>query len=683
MSYIRSSKAIQLGLTIHPNDQLALLADQQTRMASQGEVDFIVCLGNILLRVRALVMKNLQAECFGGTTFHADNNVEARIRSGTVSIHGRFTVSQSNPMLDMPVFSPHQESQTCIQESHRNLDNKLHSMTRPYANSCQLTAISLPTEQLVFPSDFLNIPVPANLSNVNYLSITPSFPTAYSSSHWQPQICEVLNGMAMFKNTSNVPLHAKQYSHFRPNSVVVTDISSLSTSSSPLSLCSTTQHDLSNRPIQQSPTIDPKDLCSPILVNKSIMSTDQLHLLNSVNAKHCKVFDNDLSEGYNHQAGKFFADFIFVNKPPLTRVFVPQFKKRCSDLLQAKCDELERQGVLVDPKVHNISVVHVSPSWIQQKGRAKHKQLQDCTLDELRFITAFNTLNEFIRPKPSTSCSANTIFKFLARWKYHIYADLNNSYFQLHVKKSLWGYLGIMTPHKGIRVMTRTGQGLLGSDVELEQLICRVLGDHMSEGYCAALRDDIIIGGNSIDEALTNYSLVLEKLHSNNLKLNPSKVRVFPADTEIYGYRIKNGSVLPSDHAVKTLGKAKLEDLITNKQINSWKGLYKTLIGHLPALSNVMAPFDAATSGKGQHEKFVWTPALTSAFNAAMRHLDKINATFLPKPSEQLILLPDAMSVSPCIGWVLYVQRDGKTLPVSYCTAKLKDYMQKWYPCEK
>ena len=36
-----------------------------------------------------------------------------------------------------------------------------------------------------------------------------------------------------------------------------------------------------------------------------------------------------------------------------------------------------------------------------------------------------------------------------------------------------------------------------------------------------------------------------------------------------------------------------------------------------------------------------------------------------------------------CVGWVLYVIRDGKTLPVMYCTAKLKDYMIKWYPCEK
>ena len=109
---------------------------------------------------------------------------------------------------------------------------------------------------------------------------------------------------------------------------------------------------------------------------------------------------------------------------------------------------------------------------------------------------------------------------------------------------------------------------------------------------------------------------------------------------------------------------------MTVKQVNSWEGLYKTLSGHLPALAGVMSPFDAATGGKKSSEKFSWTPALTAAFNTAMSHLSKINATYLPKPSEQLLLLPDAMSTSPCIGWVLYVIRDSRTLPVMYCTAK-------------
>ena len=91
--------------------------------------------------------------------------------------------------------------------------------------------------------------------------------------------------------------------------------------------------------------------------------------------------------------------------------------------------------------------------------------------------------------------------------------------------------MGIMTPHKRVRVMTRTGQGLLGSDVELIELLCRVLGEAIAAGFCIALRDDGIIGGNTLDEAINNYEFVLSLLSKNNLKLSRNKVRLFPSDT--------------------------------------------------------------------------------------------------------------------------------------------------------
>ena len=53
VSYIRLSEVHRLAIKVSPNDQLALLADMKTRMASLGEVDYTVSLGNILLRIRA------------------------------------------------------------------------------------------------------------------------------------------------------------------------------------------------------------------------------------------------------------------------------------------------------------------------------------------------------------------------------------------------------------------------------------------------------------------------------------------------------------------------------------------------------------------------------------------------------------------------------------------------------
>ena len=106
VSYLRFDKAKELNLTILPNNQLALLADQMTRMASLGEVDLIVTLGQVQMRLHTLVMKHLQADCFGGTTFHADNCIITNIKEGTILIHGMFHVSQANPFPLMPLNPP-------------------------------------------------------------------------------------------------------------------------------------------------------------------------------------------------------------------------------------------------------------------------------------------------------------------------------------------------------------------------------------------------------------------------------------------------------------------------------------------------------------------------------------------------------------------------------------------------
>ena len=179
--------------------------------------------------------------------------------------------------------------------------------------------------------------------------------------------------------------------------------------------------------------------------------------------------------------------------------------------------------------------------------------------------------------------------------------------------------------------MAIAGHGLLNSDYELEQLLFKVLGDEISDGICMAARDDVTVGGNSIDEAISNWERVLSKLSSCNLKITPHKVRIFLPDTEVYGYRIKNGEVLPSQHIVTDLGNTKISDLTTVKKVNSWKGLYKTLIGHLPHLSHFMSPFDSATVAKESRSKFEWTRQLTVAFKSAIEQLDQINLSSSPR----------------------------------------------------
>merc|ERR1711989_238698 len=73
--------------------------------------------------------------------------------------------------------------------------------------------------------------------------------------------------------------------------------------------------------------------------------------------------------------------------------------------------------------------------------------------------------------------------------------DLYNAFFQNHISKDDQQWLGIMTPFSGLRVLTRSGQGLLGQSEELDKLMAKVLGKDIKEGRATKIQVDIIIGG--------------------------------------------------------------------------------------------------------------------------------------------------------------------------------------------
>ena len=170
---------------------------------------------------------------------------------------------------------------------------------------------------------------------------------------------------------------------------------------------------------------DPMESLKDIKMNKDILSIHQLKTLADIHHRNISVFNDDLSFGYEGYESSL--NFKVEQQAPPFRLWVPQYNKKCQDLLQNKCDQLEMQGVLADPIKNNITVRNVSPCFIQQKARAKHKKLEDCAMEELRFITDFNVLNNSIRSIPSKSNTYDDIVKFLARHKYFIFADLLNS----------------------------------------------------------------------------------------------------------------------------------------------------------------------------------------------------------------------------------------------------------------
>ena len=425
---------------------------------------------------------------------------------------------------------------------------------------------------------------------------------------------------------------------------------------------------------------------SKIKIEKSALTDKQIDSLNKIHTEYKNVFDGNLT-GYNGYYGKHLVSLQWADetRPKTNRIHPPTWSSSKDIMLQKKIDQLTEMGVLADPYQHNVQVKCVHPCFLQKKARAAGKSFEDCQLDELRFLTAPNAVNDKCRQVQTKVPDQNEIFKFLGNNKYVIFADLFESFFQNHLDKEAWGYVAINSPFKGLRVYTRSTQGLLNQDEELGQLLSKVLGDNIMKGHCMKIADDLIVGGQTVEEALNNWNSVLHKLSLANLKLSPGKVRCFPKETIIYGWSIQNGKMTPDPHRKLALSKTKCADIKTVTDLRSWIGIYKTFLIAMPGIAEIMDPFDKLIAGVKDGKACIqWTPDLTQKFNEATEKIKTSNQFLtLPRKEEQLILMPDATVREPAVGFTLNVIRDNSLLPVIFYSFKLNDGQNNWWPCER
>ena len=78
--------------------------------------------------------------------------------------------------------------------------------------------------------------------------------------------------------------------------------------------------------------------------------------------------------------------------------------------------------------------------------------------------------------------------------------------------------------------------GMPGSEIALEEMMCRVLGDFIEEGFVAKLADDLYCGADSPEALLHNWQRVLQALDRCNLRLSPTKTVICPKTTSILGW---------------------------------------------------------------------------------------------------------------------------------------------------
>ena len=157
-------------------------------MTSLGEIDITLTRGPISVRLKALVMDKLQADCFGGTTFHFENDVQPKIKTRTIKLHNKYTLPQTNEQL--PLVQP---SASAIQ-SQATATTKVKPPSHTFLNLNRSVTV-LPDGNISIP--YKDKALPSSCS----VAVQP-----INNLNWPPQICEVVDNSVVYANCSKQPL---------------------------------------------------------------------------------------------------------------------------------------------------------------------------------------------------------------------------------------------------------------------------------------------------------------------------------------------------------------------------------------------------------------------------------------------------------------------------------------------
>ena len=356
-------------------------------------------------------------------------------------------------------------------------------------------------------------------------------------------------------------------------------------------------------------------------------------------------------------------------QPPQRKGRVPYYSRNQFVELQAQFDELEQAQVFRRPENLDITVEYLNPSFFVKKPPGGH-----------RLVTAFADVARYSKPQPSVMPDVDTTLRTIAPWRYMIKTDLTRAFYQIPLSKSSLKYCGVATPFRGVRVYTRSAMGMPGSETALEEMMCRVLGDFIEEGFVAKLADDLYCGGDSPEALLNNWRRVLQALDRCNLRLSPTKTVICPKTTSVLGWIWSQGRLLANPHRIAVL--ASCPPPSTVKGLRSFIGAYKVLSRVLPNCSNVIAPLECALTGLQSSDRLLWDENLTFRFKSAQDFLSNHKAIVLPRPSDTLWIVTDGSVTRRGLGATLYVSRTNQLHLAGFFSAKLRKHQVTWLPCE-
>ena len=188
---------------------------------------------------------------------------------------------------------------------------------------------------------------------------------------------------------------------------------------------------------------------------------------------------------------------------------------------------------------------------------------------------------------------------------------------------------------------------------------------------CLVYLDDIISFGGTFGAALSNLTLIFERLRSYGLQLKSSKCHLFRASVPFLGHIVGRRGLECDPKKIEDVKSWPVPDCLKSvRQFLGFVGYYRRFI---PKFADIATPLVYLT---GKDVPFVWDTSWSAAFQELRASL--IDAPILAFPTEtgQYILDTDASNFG--LGGILSQMQNDQERVVAYCSRGLRPSQRRY-----
>ena len=253
----------------------------------------------------------------------------------------------------------------------------------------------------------------------------------------------------------------------------------------------------------------------------------------------------------------------------------------------------------------------------------------------LRFCVDYRQLNNLTVKDSYPLPRIDTCFDALGDAKYFSTLDLRQGYWQVENDPETADKTTFIT-RKGAFKFKVLPFGLSNAPTVFQRLMNMVMQGLTWEA-CFVFLDDIIVISLTFEQHLERLNVVFDRLRSANLKLKPSKCKLFQLKVKFLGSVVSAKGIEPDPEKLEAISDWPVPVNLT--ELRAFVGLASYYRRHVQGFSDIAKPLFELTK---KNRPFQWGPEQQTAFETLKDRLIKYPVLAPPLPEGKYIIDTDA-----------------------------------------